>query len=72
MSAAQFKTYEACHGSLCAATNAVDGNMNTWMQTIMGKTSPDQNTWWYVDLGDVRSVYNIRVQFKNYGQEYGK
>lgn len=72
MSTAQFKTYHSCYGSFCVATNAVDRNMSTCTQTIMGKTSPDQITWWYVDLGDVRSVYNIRVQFKDYGQEYGK
>lgn len=38
----------------------------------MGVTSPDQVTWWYVDLGAVHSVYNIRIQFKDYGQMYGK
>lgn len=72
MSAAQFETYEACLGPFCVATNAVDRNMSTCMQTIMGITSPDKNTWWYVDLGNVHSVYNIRVQFRDYGQEYGK
>lgn len=38
----------------------------------MGKTSPDQITWWYVDLGAVHSVYSIRIQFRDYGQMYSK
>lgn len=65
----QFQKVPACLN--CEASNAVDGKINTCTKTEMGKTSPDQITWWYVDLGGVHSVYNIRVQFKDYGQENG-
>uniref|UniRef100_K1R5Z4 protein-tyrosine-phosphatase n=1 Tax=Magallana gigas TaxID=29159 RepID=K1R5Z4_MAGGI len=66
----QFKKEPACLN--CEASNAVDGNINTCTRTEFGKTSPDQITWWYVDLGAVQSVYNIRIQFKDYGQEHTK
>lgn len=32
----------------------------------MGTTSPDQFTRWHVDLGEIHSVFNIRIQFKKY------
>lgn len=57
---------------MCVATYAVDRNVNTCTRTDMGLTAPDQTTWWNVDLGAVHSVHNIRIQFKDYGQEYGK
>lgn len=57
---------------MCVATNAVDRNNETCMQTIMGIHSPVHSTWWYVDLGDIHSVYNIRIQFKNYGGNLGE
>lgn len=38
----------------------------------IGFTSSDSITWWYVDLGGLKSVYNIRIQFKDYGDEYSK
>lgn len=28
--------------------------------------------WWYVDFGGLKSVGNIRIQFKDYGVEYSK
>uniref|UniRef100_A0A8W8NCL5 protein-tyrosine-phosphatase n=1 Tax=Magallana gigas TaxID=29159 RepID=A0A8W8NCL5_MAGGI len=55
------------------ATNAVDGNINTCTKTTdigLTKLESDRYTWWHVDLGDVHSVYNIRIQFKDYGSEY--
>nr|XP_034311839.1 multiple epidermal growth factor-like domains protein 10 [Crassostrea gigas] len=64
--AAQHKT--SC--STCVATNALDRDMRTCMQTVMGMTSPDEFTWWYVDLGNIHSVYNIRIHFRNYEQKY--
>ncbi|XP_056017470.1 receptor-type tyrosine-protein phosphatase epsilon-like [Ostrea edulis] len=33
--------------------------------------SPDKQTWWYVDLENVLSIYSIRIQFKDYGEQYG-
>lgn len=65
---AQYKTITSC--SFCDASNAVDRNISTCARTDFGQTSPDQYTWWYVDLGGVHSVYNIRIQFRDYGQMY--
>lgn len=41
------------------------------MQTDdIGKTSNnDKKTWWYVELGKVSNVYNIRILFKDYAGE---
>nr|XP_034311830.1 receptor-type tyrosine-protein phosphatase epsilon isoform X2 [Crassostrea gigas] len=61
-----FKQLPGCPD--CEASNAVDGNINTCTGTEFGNTSPDKITWWYVDLGGVHSVYNIRIQFKDYPQ----
>lgn len=58
-------------GRTCFATYAVDRNISTCTGTDIGITAPDQYTWWYVDLGAVHSVRNIRIQFKDYGQEHG-
>lgn len=66
----QFKTQPSCLN--CEASNAVDRNITTCTKTEMGKTSPDQITMWHVDLGGIYNVYNIRIQFKDYGQMYGK
>lgn len=50
---------------LCGAQLAVDRNINTCMRTeAIGKTSKQHSTWWNVDLGDIQSVYNIRIQFR--------
>lgn len=36
----------------------------------IGTTSNNgKKTWWYVDLGGVYSVYNIRILFMNYTGE---
>lgn len=67
---AQYRTVIGC--SACDAINAVDRNISTCARTEFGQTSPDQITWWYVDLGAVHSVHNIRIQFKDYGQTYSK
>lgn len=69
MNTSQFKTMEGCTN--CDAKNAVDRNLNTCTRTDMGNTSIAKNTWWYVDLGNVQSVYNIRIQFKDY-EQYSK
>nr|XP_034311831.1 receptor-type tyrosine-protein phosphatase epsilon isoform X3 [Crassostrea gigas] len=63
-----FKQLPGCPD--CEASNAVDGDINTCARTEFGNTSPDKITWWYVDLGGVHSVYNIRIQFKDYPQMY--
>lgn len=46
---------------------AVDRNTTTCMRTdSIGKSSPEINTWWKVDLTHVCSIYSIRILFKNY------
>lgn len=67
---AQYKTVRSC--SACDAINAVDRNISTCTRTDFGQTAPDQITWWYVDLGAIHSVHNIRIQFRDYGQMYSK
>ncbi|XP_061185173.1 multiple epidermal growth factor-like domains protein 6 [Saccostrea echinata] len=50
---------------------AVDGNPATCAMTDpIGSSSQHDRAWWYVDLGDIYSVYNIRIQFKDMGEEY--
>lgn len=50
----------------CVADNAVDENKETCMRTAdIGVNGKIHNTWWYVDLGNIYSVYSIRIQFQN-------
>lgn len=67
----QYKTSITC--ATCVATNAVDRNINTCtrMEDI-GTSSTEKSTWWYVDLGGRYNVYNVRIQFKDYGDKYSK
>lgn len=59
--------------SACAANNAVDRNISTCTKTMaIGSTSQFKFTWWYIDLGEILSVYDIRIQFKDYGPDFGK
>lgn len=61
--------------SKCVAQNAVDGNITTCMRTEdIGITNKQHDeTWWYVNLGGVFNLYNIRIQFRNdYGSKYSK
>ena len=37
---------------------------------VIGTTSVIKKTWWYVDLGNTRNLFGVRVQFKDY-KEYG-
>lgn len=69
--AQQYKAYN--NDPNFVATNAVDGDINNCarMEDI-GITSSDASTWWYVDLEGIYDVYNIRIQFKDYGQMYIK
>lgn len=50
------------------ADRAVDGDNSTCMRTEdFGTTSVyDKKTWWFVDLGGVYNVYNIRILFMDY------
>lgn len=67
--AKQFRVSGSC--SLCFADYAVDRDITTCMRTgDIGFTSSHHMTWWNVDLGGLKSVYNIRIQFKDYGNEY--
>lgn len=68
-STAQYRNIDTCN--TCDAGRAVDGDMNTCMRTEdIGRTSVyDKITWWYVDLGDVYNVYNIRILFRDYPGE---
>lgn len=53
-----------------APKNAVDRNIETCMRTNdTGKNSQFKTVWWKVDLGDVYSIYNINILFKNYENE---
>lgn len=69
------QTNVATSCAACVAKNAVDGKISTCMRTeAIGLTTNNQHeTWWYVDLGDVFNLYNIRIQFRNdYGMEFSK
>ena len=33
---------------------------------IIGENSPDNTTWWTVDLGGVYTIYSVNILFKNY------
>lgn len=62
--AKQYKTASACQS--CVANKAVDRDIQTCaMVEVIGTTSTDKRTWWYVDLGDIYSLYNIRIQYKD-------
>ena len=57
----------------CGPSNAVDRQTSTCIQTeVIGKTSEQKKTWWYVDLGGTRNLFGIRIQFKDYGPSYGQ
>ena len=58
--------------SVCEANNAVDRNINTCSKTSPIGRDSTKFTWWYVDLGEILSVFDIRIQFKDYGPELGK
>lgn len=48
------------------ATKAVDRDIKSCARMKeIGITSLDKSTWWYVDLGGIYNVYNIRIQFKD-------
>lgn len=68
-SADQYRKVDACQ--MCDAGRVVDGDISTCMRTEdIGITSNfDKKTWWYVDLGKVSNVYNIRILFKDYNGE---
>ncbi|XP_062585804.1 uncharacterized protein LOC134247457 [Saccostrea cucullata] len=52
------------------AANAVDRNFDTCMRTDgVGSSSTYRHVQWQVDLGGIRSIYNIRILFKSYGVE---
>ncbi|XP_062587741.1 uncharacterized protein LOC134249391 [Saccostrea cucullata] len=65
-----------CHSQLCnlyASNNAVDGNMSTCMRAdTIGLSNSSKTVWWRVDLGDIKSIYSIRIQFKDYGADSNK
>jgi hypothetical protein len=78
--AAQSTTWNCAHKPNCtlpySPNNAVDGNTSTCTRTdwFGGTSTPEKTAWWYVDLGNIRSVYSIRIQYKDYneyGQQYG-
>jgi hypothetical protein len=52
--------------------NAVDGDTGKCTRTAyFGDKAPYETAWWYVDLGGIMSVYSVKIQFNDYGQEYG-
>ena len=56
----------------CEAINAVDRNIGTCSKSEAIGRSSNKVIWWYVDLGEILSVYDIRIQFKDYGTDMGK
>lgn len=68
-STAQYKNIDTCQ--MCDAGRAVDGDISTCMRTedIGIRSNNDKKTWWYVDLGGVYNVYNIRILFMDYRGE---
>lgn len=65
--AQQYKTHN--NDPNFAASKAVDGDISSCARMKdIGTTSSDKSTWWYVDLGGIYNVYNIRIQFKDYAQ----
>lgn len=70
--AQQSTTWSCAPSSNCAAGNAVDRTSSTCMRTgFIGPTSLDKTVWWFVDLGDIYSIYSVRILFKDYGSVYG-
>ncbi|XP_056014351.1 multiple epidermal growth factor-like domains protein 10 isoform X2 [Ostrea edulis] len=69
--AAQSTTWP-CNGcTTYSPNNAVDGDISTCMRAnVFGPTTPYKTVWWYVDLEDTMSIFNIRIQFKDYGLQY--
>ncbi|XP_056019837.1 multiple epidermal growth factor-like domains protein 11 [Ostrea edulis] len=60
---------EICY--LFQSSNAVDGDINTCTRTKeIGSSYTVKWTWWYVDLEKVLNIYSIRIQFKDYGEQY--
>ncbi|XP_062597992.1 uncharacterized protein LOC134259424 [Saccostrea cucullata] len=56
---------------LYVAANALDRNMSTCTRSeLIGLSSPNKEVMWYVDLGEIYSVYSISIQFKDYGPSY--
>lgn len=63
----QYRKIDTSICQLCASGGAVDGNTGTCMRTEdIGTTSNTDKTWWYVDMGGVYNVHNIRILFKDY------
>ncbi|XP_062573676.1 multiple epidermal growth factor-like domains protein 10 [Saccostrea cucullata] len=54
------------------AAMAVDGNPATcaMTDTFGSSSSKSDRAWWYVDLGNISSVYSIRIQFLDMGEVY--
>jgi hypothetical protein len=77
--AAQSTTW-SCHANDLSCSpyylpnNAVDGDTSTCTRTSFfgGSFFPDKTAWWYVDLGEIRSVYSVGIQFRDYIKEYGQ
>ncbi|XP_062593937.1 multiple epidermal growth factor-like domains protein 10 [Saccostrea cucullata] len=50
---------------------AVDGNPATCARPdVIGPNSRYQRAQWYVDLGDMGSIYSIKIQFEDMGETY--
>ncbi|XP_056003695.1 uncharacterized protein LOC130049752 [Ostrea edulis] len=67
----QSKTRPCVPTSDCAANNAVDRNVGSCVRTeAFGINSQDKTMWWFVNLGNIYSIYSVRILFKDYGPEY--
>lgn len=53
---------------MCDVGRVVDGDISMcmWIEDIGIWLNNDKKIWWYVDLGGVYNVYNIRILFMDY------
>ncbi|XP_061170724.1 protein draper-like [Saccostrea echinata] len=55
------------------SSNAVDRDPSSCTRNYeIGRTSPHTSVLWRVNLGDIYSIYSIRILFKDYGSVYEK
>lgn len=55
----EYKIVEFCF--ICMVNNLLDSIVGICMWILMGIILFEKFIWWYVDFGEVYSVYNIRI-----------
>lgn len=64
--ATHWRIYNSRYDSFLAS-NAVDRKTSTCTRTYeIGKGGYLKTTWWKVDLGEVKSIYSVQIDFKKY------